>query len=374
MIYRKREKKQCVEENKKVNTIVFEKKRTGKKSGIRMITWILGIGIMMIILSNIIMKVQYDKLFYQVSEYDFNEEMVILDYTKIVDKVSSSLVTISDKSEKLMDNTYSEKNITGVIIDNNGTIITNYSVAENYDDIFVKLPSEGTRPIEASLVIANKELDLGMIKINAKEELNPIKFAEESSIREGQEIVILGNSTADEYIGSVIPGVITTKNQKIKGNNSSIYTLLQMSAPVNEYNTGGAICNAKGELIGIATFKITNEKNQSGLYYGLQLSELKATINSTNSINEMIGIKDGAFISYSTDGRKGFYIQELDKNGNLFKAGAKPTDIIVEIEDNQFLQIEEMIKYLEGKKAGEVLNCLILSNGELKNIQIMLEK
>ncbi len=374
MIYNNKRNKEYGKSDEKINTIVFEKKSTSKKSGMRMITWVLGIGVIMLLLSNIIMKVQYDKLFYQISEYDFNEEMAILDYTKVVEKVSSSLVTISDKSEKLINNTYSEKNITGVIIDNNGTILTNYAVAEDYDNIFVKLPSEGTRPIEASLIIANKDLDLGMIKINAKEELNPIKFADENSIREGQEIVILGNSSADEYIGSVVPGIVTTKNQNIKGSNGNKYSILQMSAPVNDYNTGGAICNAKGELIGIATLEITNEKNEAGLYYGLQLSELKTTINSTNSINKMMGIKDGAFIAYNTEGSRGFYIQELNKNGNLFKAGVKPTDIIVEIENNKFLEIEEMITYLEGKKDGESLNCLVLSNGEFKSVEITLVK
>ena len=374
MIYKRKNREQYIKRDEKNKTIVFEKKITSKKSGMKMITWVLGIGVIIVILSNIIMKVQYDKLFYQVSEYDFNEEMVILDYTKIVEKVSSSLVTISDKSDKLTNNTYFEKNITGVIIDNNGTILTNYAVAEEYEKIFVKLPSKGTRPVEANLIIADKGLDLGIIKINVKEELNPIKFAEEDSIREGQEIVILGNSLGDEYIGSVVPGVITTKNSKVIGNDGNKDSLLQISAPVNKYNTGGAICNAKGELIGIATVKITNEKNQSGLYYGMQLEEIKTRINLTDSIYKIMGIKDGAFITYNSYGGKGFYIQELDKNGNLFKAGIKPTDIIVKIENKEFTEIEEMIAYLESKKTGEVLNFQILNNGEFESVDITLMK
>lgn len=356
------------------DTIVFEKKRTGKKSGMRMITWLISVGVGLTILSNIIMKIQYDKLYFKVSEYDFNEDMVILDHTKVVEKVSSSLVTISDESNKLLENNYNEKNLTGVIIDDNGSIITNYAVAEDYEKIFVKLPSEGTRPIEANIIVANKELDLAIIKIGVKEKLVSMKFAEEDSIREGQDIVILGNVSGDEYIGSVIPGIITNKTQKIMGVDDVEYSLLQVNAPINKQNTGGAICNAKGELIGIATLQISDEKNEEGLYYGLQLSELKTIINSTKSINKMIGVIDGAFITYNSEEEKGFYIQELDKSGNLFKAGIKPTDIIIEIENNRFEEIDEMISYLKSKEVGDKLTCVILSNGEFKEVDIILNK
>ena len=365
-------RKSSREKNK--NTIIFEKKKSGIKSGVRIIRFLAICGVVLIMLSNIVMKIQYDKLYYQVSEYDFNKEMVILDYTKVVDKISQSLVSISNEKEKLLQNTYFDKNITGVVIDNNGSILTNYLVAEEYEEIFVKLPSEGTMPIKAQIVIANEELDLAIIKIAAEEELEPIKFAEEDQIREGQEIVIMGNAIGDEYIGSVIPGVITAKDQKIQGDDKQQYSLLQISAPINKYNAGGAICNSEGELVGIATSSITERINDSGLYYGLQLSELETTINSTKTINTILGINDGAFITYSSKGEKGFYIQELDKNGKLFQAGINPTDIIIKIDNENFSRIEDMIEFLREKKDGDTLECTVLSKGNVKIIEIVLVK
>lgn len=358
----------------KIYNIIFEKKKTkpSVKSGIRIVTYLIGIGILVIFLSNGIIKMKYGKIIQKVMEYKVNEDMVILDYSKVIDQVSPSLVSISDSEEKLLENKYFDNNTTGVILDANGTILTNYSAIEKYSEIFVKLSSSATKPIKAKILVENKNSDVAIIKVESDEKLKPIKFAEKDSVREGQAIVVLGNAIGDEYIGSVIPGIITSKNEYIIGADNKEYSLLQVNAPIIKENTGGAICNAKGELVGLASLNVTRQKEEQGLYYALQLNELEPIINSTNTIKSILGVVEGGLIIDSTTESRGFYVQELEKGGNAFEAGIKPTDIIVEIDNSRFIEIDDITSILNSKKKGDILNCTVLSNGELKAVEIKL--
>ncbi len=275
----------------------------------------------------------------QVKELSDNADNVILDYTKVINEVSPSLVTISDDEDKLNNNSYFDGNVTGIIIDDSGIILTNYSTIKGKSDIYVKLSSVASRPIKAQILIEDESIDLAVIKIEFDGELKPIKLADSNTIKEGQVIVVLGNAIGDEYIGSSIPGIITSKNEKWDLDGKK-YSLLQISAPIDEKNTGGPICNSKGELVGIAHLSITNEKNESGLYYGLQMKELQEIINSTNRFKSLLGIVEGGIVVDKERGFNGFYIQELSKGGSAYMAGIKPTDIIVEIDDHEIVEAD----------------------------------
>ena len=294
---------------------------------------------------------------------------IILDYTKVINEVSPSLVTISDDEDKLNNNSYFDGNVTGIIIDDSGIILTNYSTIKGKSDIYVKLSSVASRPIKAQILIEDESIDLAVIKIEFDGELKPIKLADSNTIKEGQAIVVLGNAIGDEYIGSSIPGIITSKNEKWDLDGKK-YSLLQISAPIDEKNTGGAICNSKGELVGIAHLSITNEKNESGLYYGLQMKELQEMINSTNRFKSLLGIVEGGIVVDKERGFSGFYIQELSKGGSAYMAGIKPTDIIVEIDDHEIVEADDIIVVLQDKQKDDILHCKVLSDGEMKYVDI----
>ena len=273
----------------RIANIIFEKKNTTQarvKIGVKIILYLVTASFLGAIISGINVKNKYGEVMQQVKELSDNADNVILDYTKVINEVSPSLVTISDDEDKLNNNSYFDGNVTGIIIDDSGIILTNYSTIKGKSDIYVKLSSVASRPIKAQILIEDESIDLAVIKIEFDGELKPIKLADSNTIKEGQAIVVLGNAIGDEYIGSSIPGIITSKNEKWDLDGKK-YSLLQISAPIDEKNTGGAICNSKGELVGIAHLSITNEKNESGLYYGLQMKELQEMINSTNRFKSL---------------------------------------------------------------------------------------
>lgn len=371
----KEDRKRKISNNpqERISNIIFEKKNTTRsrvKFGIKIILYVVIAGVLGAIISNINIKNKYGGAIQQIKEIKESTDMVILDYTKIIKEVSPSLVSISDSAEKLTEDEYFEGNITGVIIDSSGIILTNYSGIRGKSNIYVKLSSVAAMPIKAQILVENEARNLAIIKIEFDGELQPIKIADSESIKEGQGIVVLGNSIGDEYIGSSIPGIITSKNEKVTIEDEQEQSLLQINAPINEKNTGGAICNSKGELVGIADLYITNERNEEGLYYGLQMDEFKDIINSTNTFKRLLGIIDGGIVVDEVKGFSGLYIQELDKEGSAYLAGIKPTDIIIEVDGYKVENTDDLIKLLQNKKKDDILHCKVLSEGEIKRIDI----
>ena len=361
----------------RISNIIFEKKnstRTRVKLGVKVILYVAIAGFLGSIIANISIKNKYGGAIQQIKEIKESADMVILDYTKIIKEVSQSLVSISDSKEKLTEDEYFEGNATGVIIESSGIILTNYSAIKDKSNIYVKLSSAAAMPIEANILVENEDRNLAIIKIEFDGELQAIKIADSDSIREGQGIVVLGNAIGDEYIGSSIPGIITSRNEKLNIGEGKSQSLLQINAPINEKNTGGAICNSKGELVGIADLTITNERNEDGLYYGIQMEELQDMINSTNAFKRILGIIEGGVVTDEARDFAGFYIQELDKYGNAYLAGVKPTDIIIDIDGYEVVNADELIQLLQDKKKDDILHCKILSDGEMKSIDIKMLK
>lgn len=357
----------------RISNIIFEKKNSTKarvKFGVKIILYVVIAGFLGSILANISIRNKYGGAMQQIKEIKESADMVILDYTKVIKEVSQSLVSISDSEEKLTEDEYFEGNTTGIIIDSSGVILTNYSSIKEKSKIYVKLPSVAAMPIEARILVEDEDRNLAIIKIEFDGELQAIKIADPDSIKEGQGIVVLGNAIGDEYIGSSIPGIITSKNEKLNIEEGKSQSLLQINALINEKNTGGAICNSKGELVGIADLSITNERNEDGLYYGLQMEELQDMINSTNAFKRLLGIIDGGVVVDETRDFNGFYIQELDKNGNAYLAGIKPTDIIIEIDGYEVVNVYDLIQLLQDKKKDDILHCKVLSDGEMKHVDI----
>ncbi|GAB6168591.1 trypsin-like peptidase domain-containing protein [Clostridium carnis] len=357
--------------------IHFKRKKT--KSSIRFGSKVIGIfilaGMAGVLFSNIMMRVKYDKIIKQIDENRINNEMVILNYSNLIKKVSPSLVSISDEESKLLKDTYFDSNITGIILDQSGTILTNYSKVKNNNNIYVKLASAGVRPIKANLLWGNEEIDIAVIKIDYSGELAPIKFADNRNGIEGQEIAVLSNSIGDDYIGRIIPGMVTSTNKSINNERKKrSYRLLELNSIITEHNTGGAVCNSKGELIGIASSEISKRINQPGLYYAVDLSSLKSIISSSNILKEALGLLGGGIVSDENSEVSGFYVENIEQGGSAYNAGIKPTDIIFELDNKKFASIKDMSEFIREKKNGEVIKAKVMRDGKEKEIDIIVSK
>lgn len=360
-----------------ISSIKFKRKKTkaNMRLGGKLFLFLIIAGMSGAFFSHLTMKVKYDSILDAVNTNKVDEKNVILNYTDIIKVVSPSLVGISDSSEKLTSNTYYDENVTGVILDNEGTILTNFSKVKNLENIYVKLGAKGTPPIKAQFIGGDEEIDLAIIKIDCEGTLTPVKLAKIENVSSGQGIAVLSNSIGDDYIGSIIPGIITSTNKKhISKDGVKKYNLLEINTPINNENTGGAVCNSKGELIGIASVDVTSKNKQEGLFYAIDLSELEKVISSTTEFKSILGLTGGSIVGDGSSDAKGFYVENVKKNGNAYKAGIKPTDIIFEIEGRNIITVEDMASVLENKKVGESISCKVMRNGESEEIVIVLHE
>lgn len=327
------------------------------------------IGISTVILTGISMKYKYNEVMKLIEQKVQGEDM-IFGYSEIINKVSNSLVTIGEKEENLKKGTYFKNNSTGIIIDKYGKILTSYSNIKNVDNIYVKLPINNSEPVVGKIIIGNEDLDIAIIQVNFDEELTPINFSNFEENLTGKRIALISNAVGDDYIDSIIPGIVTSTNRSLTIKNN-IIPLLELNTNINEINSSGAIVNNKGELIGIASYKITKEINRDGLYYGLGLDVVKKIINSVNEIKDMLGIIDGGFVNNENNSNiSGFYVERIDQNSNAYKSGLRPTDIITSIENTEIKNISDLYRVLNKNKDKKIIKCDVLKYGEIKEIEI----
>lgn len=123
------------------------------------------------------LKQKYGEVIQKIRQLEKSANTIILDYTKIINEVSPALVTISDSNEKFIEDNYFDGNITGIIVDESGIILTNYSAIKGKSDIYVKLSSMASKPIKAEILVENESIDLALIKIDFEGELKAIKLA-----------------------------------------------------------------------------------------------------------------------------------------------------------------------------------------------------
>lgn len=357
--------------NENFPSIQFKRKRT--KSNIKMLGKLLSLliiaGLSGALFSILVIENKYKDLVNELNA-KLEKNTITLEYSGLIEKVKQSLVTISDSEVNLTQNKYFDSNTTGVIIESNGKILTNYSKIKNFNNIYVKLPSIGAKPVKAEIVVANENMDIALIQVNCDEELIPIKFVMKSDIVEGEKIFLISNSTSSDYIDNIIPGIITATNRSISTNNIK-YKVLEISTPITAMNTGGIISNINGEIIGIASYKITNEMNQNGLYYALDFSSLEEVVSSTNEIKDILGISEGGFInSDKWNNVGGFYIAAINQERSSYKSGLRPTDIIFEMDGKKITSITQMSEILKNKLPGDTLKCKVMRSGEVKDLEI----
>ena len=139
----------------------------------------------------------------------------------------------------------------GIIISEEGYIVTNNHVIENADELVVIL--KGGKEVQATLVGQDSVTDVAVIKIN-EPDLTVAKIGDSDQVRQGELAIAIGNPLGHTLAGTVTVGVVSAVNRQITyGNNQ--FTMIQTDAAINPGNSGGALVNSKGEVIGMNTLK-----------------------------------------------------------------------------------------------------------------------
>ena len=298
--------------------------------------------------------------------------------SKVTQKVAPSVVGISNKIEGLKETP--EGSGSGIIFKSDGFIITNYHVIEGTKEIKVKLSNN--KILKATVVGVDVISDLAVIKVNASN-LPIAALGDSSKVSVGNLAIAIGNPLGEQFSRVVTAGIISALDRKInivdkKTGEQTIYKVIQTDAVINEGNSGGALCNVNGEVIGINSLKITSASGISGMGFAININEVKEIINELMTygkvIRPAIGIYGVAAISVGNNGIEGVYVQEVVSGSGADVAGIMPTDIITQIGGEDVKNMEELSNILEKYKVSGILHCTIWRNGKVKDVGIILSE
>lgn len=284
-------------------------------------------------------------------------------------------------------NFYSQPQITqgtgsGFIYSADGYIITNHHVVEGANKITVYL-SDDTQ-VEATLVGSDELSDIAVIKIDPTGlDLVPMEIGDSDRLVVGDEVIAIGCPAGIQFRGTVTDGIISAINRNVQLSENSgskkTMTLLQTNATINKGNSGGPLINAKGQVIGINTLKLTSEYEGIGFSIPINgalpiISQLieygtvkERPENDFVSGEGLIGISASNITASEAeyyDIPQGVLVVQINKDGNAAKAGLRRGDIITAYNGTDVKTVTELNNLKASNKAGDEVTLKIYRDSD----------
>ncbi len=265
----------------------------------------------------------------------------------------------------------------GVIINSDGYIITNNHVINNSDELSVTLNNNKT--YKAEIVGTDPKTDIALLKIEPDEELPYITFADSDNAKIGEWVLAVGNPF--NLTSTVTAGIISAKARDLSG--TSTQSFIQTDAAVNPGNSGGALVNTKGELVGINTAISSQTGSYIGYSFAVPSNIARRVIEDImeygNVQNGILGINGGALNSVFAEklginDTEGIYVDSVIEDSGAEKAGIEKGDIIKEIDNIKVSKFADLTGHIGAKRVGDVVNLTIYKDGDLKTIAVTLTR
>ncbi len=267
----------------------------------------------------------------------------------------------------------------GVIISPDGYIVTNNHVIDNASQIEVVL--NNNKSYDAELVGTDPRTDIALLKIKTDNNLPYVPFADSNAIRLGEWVLAVGNPF--NLTSTVTAGIVSAKARNLNEFDGNPQSFIQTDAAVNRGNSGGALVNVNGELVGINTAissqtgafigysfavpsNITRKVVEDILEYGnVQRAILGIQVLNANS-NEAREI--------GVDKIQGVYISEIEKGSGADLGGLKKGDVIKKLDNISVTKFSDLAGYLGTKRPNDVVNVIIERNGKERLVPVTLFK
>ncbi len=338
------------------------------------------------------------------------------DFTRVVEKTIHAVVNVKNYSRKsnvrgngrmdpfdfffgFPDDSFGEKEKTsqkndfiglhgsGVIISPNGYIVTNNHVVKDADKIEITLNNQ--RSYRAKLIGSDPSTDIALLKIN-ENNLPFIYFSDSNKVKVGEWVLAIGNPF--DLNSTVTAGIISAKNRSLgilrEENQAAIESFFQTDAAVNPGNSGGALVNTNGELIGINTAISSNSGNFIGYSFAAPSNLVRKVIQDIKKYGTVqrafLGIKgmdlsqDEYLKAYNNETHKnikqqqGFLVGEVLNGSGAYEAGIKKGDIIKSINGKRIQNLADLSFIVGTKHPGDKVKVSLIRNGKIKSFDITL--
>lgn len=267
----------------------------------------------------------------------------------------------------------------GIIISNDGYIITNNHVVASSTEVSVLLNTGSEYP--ATVIGLDDQTDLAIIKIEPKEEITVASLGDSTKVEVGETAIAIGNPMGVEFFGSVTQGIISAVNRTVEVDNRTM-NLLQTDAAINTGNSGGALVNDRAEVIGINAVKVSTS-GVEGMGFAIPISEAKPIISDLLDYGyvkgrPVIGLSTRDVSSYMAQQYgwpQGAQIMAITTQ-NAKDAGLEQGDIITAVDGNVVASGSDLTNYKDTKSPGDTVELEVYkySTGNSEKVKVLLSE
>ncbi len=269
---------------------------------------------------------------------------------------------------------------TGIVMSEEGHIITNYHVVDGARKIYVLLGQDDT--YEANLLGGDETTDLAVLKIEAQS-LQPARFGDSDALRVGDSVVAIGDPLGTELRGTMTDGIVSAINRDLNLSGRQM-TLIQTNAALNNGNSGGPLINCYGQVVGINTMKMSNYSRTTstveGLGFAIPISAAKPIIDELIQQGYVSGRPAIGIRGQTLDLRTQFFyhlpsgviVTDILEESNAASIGLDVDDVIVGLNDTQIDSLEDLVAAKKGLSAGETVTLTVYRSGRYYYVQVEL--
>lgn len=315
------------------------------------------------------------------------------DFTVAAEKTLNSVVHVKNTSFKTVRDPFAELFYgegsgtkkysqigtgSGVIISSDGYIVTNNHVVKNSTEIEVTLNNK--KVYRAKMIGTDSTNDIALLKVEA-EDLPYIVFGDSNGVKVGEWVLAVGNPY--NLTSTVTAGIISAKGRDLEGNGNITDSFIQTDAAVNPGNSGGALVNTRGELIGINTAISSRTGSFIGYSFAVPSNIAKKVVEDLmefgNVQKAILGISGGELNNNTAENldidiTEGFYISTVIENSGAEKAGLKKEDVIVKLNNVKISTYADLQGFLRTKRPEEFIVVTYLRNGNEYTTNVKLSK
>lgn len=264
----------------------------------------------------------------------------------------------------------------GVIISPDGYIVTNNHVIQNANKIQVTL--NNNKNYMAQVIGSDPKTDIALLKIDA-ENLDYLPFGNSNNAKIGEWVLAVGNPF--NLTSTVTAGIISAKSRDL-GMDSNVSSFIQTDAAVNPGNSGGALVNTRGELIGINTAITSQTGSYVGYSFAVPSNNARKIVEDIMEFGDVqqgiLGIRGvqaaNAMSEMNSGLSEGVYVDGVEEGSGAAKAGIKPGDVIRQIDNVQIKKFSDLSGYIGSKRPDDIVTVVVVREGREKTLDVRLTK
>ncbi|MGB3848649.1 MAG: Do family serine endopeptidase [Tunicatimonas sp.] len=271
----------------------------------------------------------------------------------------------------------------GVIISSDGYIVTNNHVVADADELTVVLTDN--RSYVAKVVGTDPTTDIALIKID-EENLSALTLANSDNVRVGEWVMAAGNPLRG-LNSTVTAGIVSATGRNInilrrEDNQYAIESFIQTDAAVNPGNSGGALTNVDGDLVGINTAIMSPTGSYAGYSFAVPSNIVKKVVDDLKEYGkvqraligvQIVDVNAASAEEYDLDMRRGVYVSGVMDGGAGAEAGLKEGDVIVQVDEKRTNKSSDLQSYVGRKRPGDQVAVTVMRDGSEKTLTMKLK-